>query len=188
MCDKLKEIHGLSPSQLLLKCWQAPEYPVDMKKVLDSLRIPFGSLDFSQLERSLHLKRDNCILGMAFSQENDLRIITSDKLDSQTANYVLAHELAHCCLHMEPTSAFHVELKTSYDIYSDLIHTPIKEIRGGDLEKEVAADIFAARILLPANFSCSAEEIPKYMEEYRVSEDIIQLKIQADNLKYRVRS
>ena len=188
MCDKLKEIHGLSPKQILEKCWQTPEYPVDMKKILSCLDIPFGSSDFSQLEKSLHLRRDNSVLGLAFSKGNNLQILTSNKLNPRTANYVLAHELAHCCLHMEPTSAFHVELKTSYDIYSDLVNSPAKEIRDGDLGKEVTADIFAAQLLLPAGFSCRAEDIPKYADKYEVSEDIVKLKLQADNSLFKTRS
>ena len=153
--------------------------PVDVEKILDQLEIPFRSEDFTSLEKRLNLRSGDGIVGMAFSKGNDLGILYSKELDDDAKNYVLAHELAHCVLHMEPNSRFHVELKMNCDLYSEEQDEskPEEQRIKQDVKKEVEADEFAAALLLPKDFQCADDEIPRRARELGVSEEIVRFKL-----------
>lgn len=145
MCQKLQEIHGFQPEHILDRYGKAAPCPVDVKRLLENMRIDCLSADVSTLEHSLQFQAGT-ILGMAAARGNDLLIVCSNALPPEEANYVLAHELAHCCLHLPVSSEFHVELKTTNDFYSC---PPQSGFDGFSLQKEEEADAFAARLLIP---------------------------------------
>lgn len=145
MCQKLQDIHGFQPEQILNSYGEAVPCPVDVRRILKNMRINCLSADVSNLERSLQFQAGT-ILGMAAARGNDLLIVSSDALPLEEANYVFAHELAHCCLHLPVSSEFHVELKTTTDFYSC---PPQSGFDGFSARKEAEADDFAARLLLP---------------------------------------
>lgn len=146
MCQKLQEIHGYQPERILSSFYnEAAPYPVDVRAILKNMEIDCLPADISTLERSLQLQAGN-ILGMSAARGNDLLIVYSDALPPDEVNHVLAHELAHCCLHLPVSSEFHVELKTTGDFYSC---PPQTGFDGFSPKKETEADEFAARLLLP---------------------------------------
>lgn len=182
MCKKIKEVNELTPDEVLGKFWDN-DVPVNIKRILSKIGISFYHVDFSTLEQKLDVPKNDAILGLAFSKDDDLGILYSSRINQDAANYVLAHELAHCCLHMKPTSEFHVELKISSDMYS----SPRKEYpviaRHKDAHKEWQADRFAADLLMPTqalidfiskNPGQSVESIARH---FHVSKEIARLKI-----------
>lgn len=166
MCQKIREIHGLRPVDILSAHWDSTASFVNVQDILDKMGIPCMKADFSGLEKELKLSKDDTIWGLAASRDEELIIAYSKKLDFPMQNYVLAHELGHCCLHLPISAEFHVELKQANDVYSDsltflrvpswiralaFLRTPSwaraksKEFS----QKESEADEFAAQLLLP---------------------------------------
>ena len=183
MCEKLKEIHDLKASDILRKYTDQHTVidRVNIVDILDFLKITYEGISFEELEQSLFLKGNDIILGMACSKEDEVRILYSNALNSKDSNYVLAHELAHCCLHLPVSAEFHVELKTKNDIYSSFLSKPLKNSQV--LKKEIEADIFAANLLIPSNLlfeylnkseSVSVEDIANHFD---VPEMLVHVKI-----------
>jgi len=166
MCQKIREIHGLQPVDILSAHLNSTASFVNVQDILDKMGIPCMKVDFSGLEKELRLPKDDAIWGLAASRGEGLIIAYSKKLDFPMRNYVLAHELGHCCLHLPISAEFHVELKHANDVYSDsstflrvpswiralvFLRTPSR-IRAQSKEfsqKESEADEFAAQLLLP---------------------------------------
>lgn len=152
MCKKLKEIHEMNVSDILRTyCLQQKNFDceniVDIVEILNFLGIAHDVISFEELEKSLFLKGNDIILGMACSEGDNVRILCSNNLDPKEKNYVLAHELAHCCLHLPVSAEFHVELKTKSDIYSSFLAKPLRDKQVS--KKELEADLFAADLLIP---------------------------------------
>lgn len=156
MCQKIKEIHGLQPADILSKYLDSTASFVNMYDVLSKMEIPCIGADFSGLQKKLKLPKDDSIWGMAASRDKDLIIVYSKKLSRFMCNYVLAHELGHCCLHLPISAEFHVELKMGNDVYSDSsipLHRPLWIMRQRSSKKfqskELEANHFAMQLLLP---------------------------------------
>ena len=155
MCKGLKEIHDLQASDILHK-YSLPKTTskhIDVFEILDHLNLTYESISFEELEKSLFLKGNDTILGMAYSKGDKVGILYSNTLCSKDINYVVAHELAHCCLHLPVSAEFHVELKTKNDIYSSFLSKPLKNSQV--LKKEKEADMFAADLLIPTEMLVS---------------------------------
>lgn len=140
MCKKLSELNGKKPVDFLSK---VSEIPIDIGGILDKWKILFCPVDFKDLENNLQIKRK--ISGMAYAEGDDLMILYSENLAENEWRFTLAHELAHCCLHMDVDSSCHVELQMSGDILGNF---------SGELEyfnrrKEQEADDFARELLMP---------------------------------------
>ena len=181
MCQKIKEINALTSDQILEKR-KTRTIPINMKEILRDIGIVFQMVDFSDLQKKLKINKDDAILGMAFSNGDELGILYSNKIAGDAKNYVLAHELAHCCLHLHPSETFHVELKFSRDMYSEQKRRSFLSLFA-DSVKEIQADKFAAEILIPTddinqyickNQNATTEEIAKY---FHVPEEIVRLKL-----------
>lgn len=180
MCKKIAEVNSLNPNDILDKYWDG-KIPVDMKTILRNLSIRFRSYDISTLEKQLRLNKNDAILGLAFSNGNDLGILYSNRIEKNASNYILAHELAHCSLHIKPSEKFHVELKISKDMYSG---TYLPSFFSGytDSWKEIQADRYAADLLIPTKAlkkfvsnpsNCNIENIA---DHFQVSREIVRLK------------
>lgn len=191
MCQKLKEINGLRPQFILDTYYQSSSIPINMKAILKSMKISCFPSNFSELETNLHIKHRS-ILGMAASKGDNLIIIYSNHLDNVTANYVLAHELGHCCLHLPVTSEFHVELKTENDIYSypTWLRLKFDVYSGRDSDpKEQEADAFAAHLLLPdQNFQHYISQKPRPNRQqlskiFCVPSRLIDIKVQNSHIR-----
>ena len=151
MCKKISELHGLNPHTILSRYFDASSPSVNAKDILNRMDIYVRKVDFAPLEDELYIKGKDQILGLAASSGDDVIILYSEILDPVMANYVLAHELAHCCLHLPVSTEFHVELKTRDDIYqipressSDFFKVP-----SDNALREQDADQFTAQLLIP---------------------------------------
>ena len=185
MCKKIREVNSLTPQIILERYWNK-QIPVSIKQILTDIGVRFSEYNLKPLEESLKLRKSDAILGMAISVGDDLGILYSPGIDKNALNYVLAHEFAHCCLHMKPTEKFHVEMKLSDDLYSRSSNTSF--LAGyKHSHKEVQADRFAADLLIPTDalleFFCSnaTQNVDSIARHFRVSKEIVRLKIM--NLK-----
>lgn len=156
MCQKIKEIHGLQPADILSTYLDGTVPFVNMQDILSKMKIPCIKADLSGLEKELNLSKDDAIWGLAASRGKELIIAYSKNLELPMRNYVLAHELGHCCLHLPISAEFHVELKAGNDVYSDSLFSLRKlpwvrrQSNSKDfLLKESEADTFAMQLLLP---------------------------------------
>ena len=185
MCKKLKEIHNLTPKDIFFKYNVKFEDRIDVKKLLGKMKIKYMCADFSQLEKDLYVAGNDAILGIASSSGDDLNIIYAEGLEENDVNYVLAHELGHCCMHLPPSAEFHVEMKTKRDIYS--LNTPLYIFKRQKhiILKEKEADRFAADLLIPtcefmnllsSDKALTIESIAKY---FSVPEHVVRVKVDA---------
>lgn len=143
MCRKLAELHNKKPNDFLSG---NPKLPVDIYQILQDLNVRCFCVNFNGLQKDLAF--DNAkIIGLAYAHKNDLFIFYSDHSDLPTARFTLAHELAHCCLHMNDDAAFHIEMQT----IPDVIHFNGKASKSFNRKKEVEADVFARELLIPTN-------------------------------------
>lgn len=180
MCKKIKEINALTSEQILKKR-KTKSIPVNMEEILDAVGVQYRMYDFSELQKALKINKGDAILGMALSNGNDLGILYSNQIANSSKNYVLAHELGHCCIHLHPSETFHVELKVSRDMYSKQQRRAFLSLLT-DSVKEIQADKFAADILIPTddfhqfiseNQEASHAQIADY---FHVPEEIVRLK------------
>lgn len=166
MCKKLKEIHHLSPSIIMERYLNPSDIFVNMRKILEEMGIECNFVDFTELEKGLFMESGS-ILGMAVTKQDDLSILCSNKLEWNEANYVLAHELGHCCLHLPVTSEFHVEMKTKYtDFYSypPSFFRSFQNVWSDNQTIEQQADAFAVELLIPKMLQDSYHEAEKEMK------------------------
>ena len=85
MCQKLQDIHGFQPEQILSSYGGPVPCPVDVRTILKNMKIDCLSANVSDLEHSLQLQAGT-ILGMAAARGNDLLIVCSDALPPDEAN------------------------------------------------------------------------------------------------------
>lgn len=138
MCMKIKELNGLSANDLLLKTGQADVFPIDIAQMCKDLHIVTKPFDFSEIENSPEIKpeiskRGN-ILGVVLAKDNQLAILYRQSDTTNRKRFTIAHELAHCCLHMSPDEDVHIEFR--FDETSES-------------SKEINANIFAGELLIP---------------------------------------
>lgn len=160
MCMILKELHGKSPEFLLNKYGMVDQYPVDIVGLAKKIGIQLGSMDFSDFEKKESVKpvveRKGHILGFVRSKGDEVTIAYNNALYDnskyehlsevdkknklmQRQRFTIAHEIAHCCLHMNTDKdSINIEYRTEQTDY-----TPNS--------REWEANIFAGALLVPLN-------------------------------------
>lgn len=138
MCMKLSELKELSANDLLNKAGQEDVVPVDIAQLCKDLQIITSPFDFTSIEnsdeyRGLVEKKGN-ILGVVLAEKDDLAILYRIADTKNRKRFTIAHELAHCCLHMNPNEDLHIEFRT--------------DEKSKDI-KEIEANIFAGELLIP---------------------------------------
>ena len=132
MCKILRQIGGLTATQLLQKYEISIEPPIDLTKLLNRIGIRAYAFDFHQIEDRVGYERGE-ILGAAISEGDALDIMYSEDFNQNRIRFTIAHELAHCCLHAENLEMNHLELRTDSNISG----------------REKSANIFAGELLIP---------------------------------------
>ena len=143
MCRKLGEIHNKRPDDFLNSMYSLP---VDIVQILESLKIDTAAVSFEKLQKDLPLN-NNKITGLAYAKGDDLFILYSKELSMPESRFTLAHELAHCCMHMNVDSSFHLELQT----ISDVLNVSQDRFLMFNRRKEEEADKFARDLLIPTD-------------------------------------
>lgn len=131
MCRIISEIQGKSADDLLRMSDQASSFPIDLEKLLETLKISCEPVDFEKMGDS-----KGEILG-ALAINGDKAVIfyrDQDAKDSHRSRFTIAHEIAHACLSNKQFPSVSVHFR-----------------RDGDAEdtEELAANIFAGELLVP---------------------------------------
>lgn len=175
MCQKIRELQGKTPRELLEKTNQLGVFPVDVAQICFKMGIRLQPFDFTPIETSNTMRANvsakGGILGAVVAHGNDLAILYSPGTSIQQRRYTIAHEIAHSCLHMEPDDQIHIEFLTDRDNAS---------------EKESAANSFARRLLIPADTlrkligntsSVEGWRLPGLAERFLVTESVMRLRL-----------
>ncbi len=133
MCRVLKSIQGKTADMILKEYGQDGSIPVNLNQLLLNIGISALPMDFTDLEKEVNCQQGD-ILGLVLSKEEKAAIYykKDDTLNRQ--RFTIAHELAHCCLHIVEYDKPHVEFR-------------INDLQKDQHEKE--ADIFAGQLLIP---------------------------------------
>lgn len=134
MCQKIKELNGMSADDVLNRYWSPNRIPVDITKILFDMNINVIPTDFSEVEKKSDIAKGS-ILGAIVTHGDSLAVLYKEGESLNRTRFTLSHELAHCCLsHIVPSQKGHVELRRD-DSYNDI--------------KERAANVFAGELLIP---------------------------------------
>ena len=161
MSQVLTKIKDMSSDDILKQyylengTYDSLKIPVDIVSICEKIGIKLGSIDFRNLEKippfSEHVKKKGSIIGAVYINNCDTQIIYSnrwnddiktmsetDKEDNllRRQRFTIAHELAHCCLHMNPQDKNHIEYRSDQD----------ESFNDND---ERRANIFAGELLIP---------------------------------------
>lgn len=143
MCKKLSEIHNKKPEDFLSEGFCIP---VDIESILKKWEIDCFSVDFDLIQNTLPFA-GSTITGLSYARNDDIIIFYEKNEDYKKNRFTMAHELAHCCLHMDVNSACHIELQTS----KDFLYKSNRKLKIFNPKKEKEADKFARDLLIPTN-------------------------------------
>ena len=156
MCRILRELHGKDPSYILDKYYMSNKIPIDIVSIAKNIGINLGSINFTDLEKSTIFKpfveERGHILGAVFINGEDVQIVYDNRFYEDTESgklsnvdkkdkllkrqrFTIAHEIAHCCLHMKESDKSHIEYRTDQN--------------NDDMVREREANIFAGELLIP---------------------------------------
>lgn len=158
MCKPLERLFGKPAEYILDKYASRYIYPVDIVKMVNKIGgISLGSKDFSNLDEALSKDGKNAhVIGAVRVLEDEVQILYADALDKEKNSkypdmteeqrqeklrrrqrFTIAHELAHCCLHINANQ------KKNY------IELRSENIGIENESKEKLANIFAGELLMP---------------------------------------
>lgn len=176
MCKPLEKLCGKSAEYILDNYGEKNVYPIDIVQIVNNIGgISLGSMDFTNLDRTFCKEKNEKvrIVGAVRVFDNAVQIIYSKNLDPDKDNehsdmtenerkeklkrsqrFTIAHELAHCCLHINANERQnYIEFRS---------HSSKK---GYDKREEVA-NIFAGELLMPKYI---LDEFVRNPEEYDLS-------------------
>lgn len=158
MCKPLEKLFGKSAEYLLDTYANKYSYPIDIVRMVKRIGgISLGSRDFSELNKMLSEEgKPAHVMGAVRVLDNEVQIIYADRLDEdknseypdmteeqrqrklmRSQRFTIAHELAHCCLHINANQRkSYIELRS-------------KDVGIEDEGKEKIANIFAGELLMP---------------------------------------
>lgn len=184
MCRKLRELNGLSAEKLIERYGLDEQIPVDINGLLMKLDIPTIATDFSNIENLPEIREQVAIkgdiLGAVVVDQDRIAIFYrgSDTLNRQ--KFTVTHELAHCCLNGSSLKDGHIEYR--------------HDNRNSDDKKEIAANTFAGKILIPET---RVREIHKKLlvptvkdlaDIFKVSEAVMRARLDDLKLEYFISS
>jgi len=156
-------------------------FPVDIEGLIKRLGIKVIPFDFSELEQSEEYAADfykkGNILGAAAANESVIGIFYKKDEHINRIRFTLAHELAHCCLHMTPSN---------YNTYVDF-RTEVKATKGPEYE----ANVFAGEILMPedtlryVHTNLVRPYLGSLAKIFGVSETVMKARLEYLNLDYK---
>ncbi|MCI8777525.1 MAG: ImmA/IrrE family metallo-endopeptidase [Oscillospiraceae bacterium] len=107
-------------------------------KLLEKLDIKVIPYDFSNLEKNDYKNQvieKGIIWGAAVHSGDRIGLFYRQDDSEKRKRFTLAHELAHCCLHMDENTSEHIEF--------------INDQANSNDEKEYDANVFAGELLIP---------------------------------------
>lgn len=193
VCKTLEKIYGLTSGDILDTYGFKNQLPIDIAKIAENIGIKLGSADFTKLEQQdafkEMVKNHGHILGAVRIIGDEIQISYHNAFHDDTKfpqcseqekkenlarrqRFTIAHEIAHCCLHMEPKVAEnYIEFRTSIENKKDPV--------------ERSANIFAGELLMPTHILtkiCSLfdDKIPYSIltHIFRVSKHVVRERIE----------
>jgi len=158
MCKPLEKLVGKSAEYLLDSYSNKYSYPIDIVEIVNRIGgITLGSKNFSKIDEMLSEEgKPAHVIGAVRVLDDEVQIIYADALDKEKDSqypgmtkeqkqeklrrrqrFTIAHELAHCCLHINANQ------KKNY------IELRSENIGIEDENKEKIANIFAGELLMP---------------------------------------
>lgn len=179
VCRKLEELRGMT-AEMLLETSGEVSVPVNIEKILRRNGIKSAPMDFTPLEKDVSTKDVNMVgqvLGAVILDKDDVLIVYAKNSRPNRKRFTLAHELAHCCLDTDNLSPDqpHVEFRIDEESSSG---------------KELAANIFAGKLLIPKH---KLEEIYDSLivplsdvlaKEFQVSVSVMEARLQYLGMPY----
>lgn len=120
--------------------------PVDIIRILQKMNIDVIKESFDMLQERLPFK-NTTIDAITYVEQSGLKILYDQHLDVKNKRFTLAHELAHCCLHMNANNYCHIELQT----HSDIFGKEKGKLVSSTVNQEKIADKFARELLIPSS-------------------------------------
>ena len=177
MCRKLRELNGLSAEELLKKVGQFGIVPIDIAQICYDLGIHVKMTDFSAIEQKIYeiTKEKREILGAVLAKDNDLAILYRNNTVNRK-RFTLAHELAHCCLHIEPQRKLHLEFRT------DGVSSDIKEIEANKFAGELLIPESSLKEVIDFSFDIEESKINFLAQLFVVSENVMKARLKELNI------
>ncbi len=190
MCDVLKKIRGKEPEEILKEFYPKETIPIDVVDLAQSIGMKLSGVDFTKMEENALFKKEvekkGNILGSVFVKDEDVEISYSTKLSNESVSnlsdidiedklkkrqrFTIAHEIAHCCLHMKDGNGSHIEYRIEQTDYNDT--------------KEREANIFAGKLLMPSNLISIIADILDYnlsltflSNLFKVSKNVVEARL-----------
>lgn len=137
--EKIQMLRDSTPKELLQKFGLDNKFPIDIRSLISKLEILIIPYDFFNLEKSDKYSQDviknGNILGAVVPTDDKIGVFYNKYASEKRIRFTLAHELAHCCLHIDPNNyTEHIEFRNT--LFDKSPH-------------EVAANIFAGELLIP---------------------------------------
>lgn len=135
MSEKLKELDGLSPDEILIRSG-IETYPVNILAVLKKLGVQCDAMDFSDIEAQIPkvIEERGSILGAVTVIGDDVNIFYTKGCGENRMRFTVAHELAHCCLNAHELRNGHIQFR-----FDSRTQDP----------DEYKANVFAGKLLIP---------------------------------------
>ena len=191
MCKILDKIKGKSADELLSQYYTSGELPIDVVEIAKNIGIELGSINFTKLESQPlfknMVKENGHILGAVYISGEKLQIVYQDSFNDdcylenisevdkkkklmQRQRFTIAHEIAHCCLHIENEKC-HIEYRTEEMNFNN--------------SSEREANIFAGELLIPFAplkiiiYSLFKKTVPIYLlaEYFFVSKHVMEARL-----------
>ena len=175
MCNILKNLSGKTPEMLLTQ-YACDNFkpPVDLESIIKSIGISVKKKDFSTIEDKNNVPHGK-ILGAVISYEETLNIFYNANAKYNEMRFIVAHELAHCCLHSDTLRISHVELRVNSTAVD---------------EHEKEADAFAMELLIPKKLldgvysEFIVPSLYSLSEIFEVTSDIMAKRLEMLNYSY----
>lgn len=172
MCKPIEKLRGKSAEHILNTYGNIYKYPVDIEQIVRNIgNIEIGSMDFSELEKIEVPPAGAHIIGALRVFDNNVQIIYSDRFPNDNNSeyssisndvkqkklrrrqrFTLAHELAHCSLHIDPKErGYYVEFHSDNDRFTED-------------NREFVANAFAGALLMPSNIIHAFISNPNYYD------------------------
>lgn len=121
-------ISGVDKARKIREKYHLNDFPVDVKKICDSIGISVQYVDFEEIER-----RSGVEVSSVLTWKNgQYTILVNDCYSDASARFAIAHELGHYFIHAK-------------DHPKDITAS----FRGDGSQKELTANKFAAELLMP---------------------------------------
>ena len=176
MCTKLKEIQGLSPKNILNTYWDSERnvYPIDIAKMLYNMGIRIFSYDFSKFDND-----DSKFVGAILTNETDITLLYRERESKSRSRFVLAHELAHCCLRN-----FNMQSNPHVEYYCEEISTDLHELKADMFARELLVPLKELRKILMTKYPDSLPEVVTLSEMFVVPLDVMTERLKELNVPY----